>query len=127
MLDNLFNENEELKILEDDAYIFRNETNDGDFYIMKLEGFILYCSKDELIETYTEILDKFKDILEDNDIYVKDKNNSKVLYRTYDIEIKKYGGGFMVFATCPYFEDITSCYNWLEGVINQLNGLNFLG
>lgn len=45
MLDNLFNDNEELKILEDDAYIFKNETDDGDSYTLKIEGFFYLSNK----------------------------------------------------------------------------------
>ncbi len=91
-------------------------------YGIGIEGYIGFESIADAIEYYTKLLHVYKTWLSEQHI-AKPKTEIRVLYRTRDISIERWGEVDDLYWICTYapsFSNLWGCYGWLNDIINQL-------
>lgn len=109
----------------DHILVYSEQIDKHTFYNISIEGCIYYDSLEDGIVYLKKLKDKYYEwLLANNYDPSKSKTNRDCLYKTYDISIYKDDAGIQIMLSAPKFLDILETYEWLKGVINQLETIN---
>lgn len=107
----------------DDLSVWVEEAGEYKFYYISVEGCICYQSLQSGIDYLTKLKEAYFKWLNDNGYKASPYEPSEPVYKTYAIEIYKSSHGFDICTDSYSSIDIYKTYEWLEGVISQLDGV----